>query len=77
MNKRDLAFDRTNFLLLAAGMAVVIVGFVLMSGGATDDNSFNPEIFSPLRVRVAPVVCFLGFASIVYAVVRKPKDIKA
>jgi len=74
MDKRNLAFDRMNCILLAVGMLVVIIGFVLMSGGGTDDHSFNPEIFSPMRIKVAPVVCFVGFVSMIYAIMRKPKD---
>lgn len=63
-----------NFILVAVGMAIVIIGFLLMSGGGTEDGSFNPEIFNPLRIKVAPAVCFIGFVSIVYAIIRKPKD---
>ncbi len=63
-----------NFILVAVGMAIVIIGFLLMSGGGTENGSFNPEIFSPLRIKVAPAVCFIGFVSIVYAIIRKPKD---
>lgn len=63
-----------NFILVAVGMVVVIIGFLLMSGGGTEDGSFNPEIFSPMRIKVAPVICFIGFVSIVYAIIRKPKD---
>ena len=74
MNRQNYAFDRTNFILLAVGAAVVIIGFMLMSGGSTSDTEFNPDIFSAMRIKVAPVVCFLGFVSIIYAVVRKPKD---
>ena len=74
MDKRNLAFGKTNFILLAVGMAVVILGFILMSGGSTSADSFNPDIFSPMRIKVAPVVTFLGFVSIVYAIVHKPKD---
>ena len=77
MNRQNYAFDRTNFILLAVGAAVVIIGFILMSGGSTSDTEFNPDIFSAMRIKVAPVVCFLGFVSIIYAVVRKPKDNEA
>lgn len=63
-----------NFILIAVGMLIVIIGFILMSGGGTDDHSFNPEIYNAMRVKVAPVVCFIGFVSIVYAIIRKPKD---
>ena len=74
MDKKNFAFDRMNFILLAVGMVVVIIGFIMMSGGSTADNSFNPEIFSTMRIKVAPAVCFAGFVSMVYAVIRKPKD---
>lgn len=69
-----MAFGRINFILLAVGMLVVIVGFILMSGGGSDGNAFNPDIFSTMRIKVAPVICFWGFVSMVYAIIRKPKD---
>ena len=74
MDKRNYAFDRTNFILLAAGMVVVIIGFILMSGGSSTEEAFNPDIFSTMRVKVAPVVCLVGFLSLIYGIVRKPKD---
>lgn len=55
-------------------MLVVIIGFILMSGSGSSETTFNPDIFSPLRIKVAPVVCFAGFVSIIFAVIRKPKD---
>ncbi len=74
MDKKNLAFDKVNFILLAIGFAVVILGFILMAGGGTDGSAFNPDIFSALHIKVAPVVCFCGFISMIYAIVRKPKD---
>ena len=74
MDRRNFAFDRVNFILLAAGMAVVILGFILMSGSGSTEESFNPEIFNTMYIKVAPVVTFLGFVSIVYAILRKPRD---
>ena len=74
MDKRNFAFDKTNFILLAV---VVIIGFVLMSGGESTDKAYDPSIFSAMRIKVAPVVTFLGFVSMIYAVIRKPKDTKA
>ena len=71
----NLAFDKVNFILLAIGMAVVILGFILMSGSGSTEQAFNPEVFSTMRIKVAPVVCFVGFVSIIYAIIRKPKDI--
>ena len=74
MDKRDFAFDRMNYILLAVGMAVVIIGFLLMSGSGSTYTNYNPDIFSARRIKVAPVVCLLGFVSMIYAVVRRPKS---
>ena len=75
MDKKNLAFDKVNFILLAIGMAVVILGFILMSGSGSTEQAFNPEVFSTMRIKIAPVVCFVGFVSSIYAIIRKPKDI--
>ena len=72
-DKQKFAFDKTNFILLAIGMAVVIIGFILMTGPSSTETVFEPDIFSVRRVKVAPVVCFLGFIFMIYAVLRKPK----
>ena len=74
MDKKNLAFNKTNFIFIAAGMLVVIIGFILMSGSGSTETTFNPEIFSPMRIKVAPVVCFIGFVSIIFAIIHKPKD---
>lgn len=74
MDKRNLAFDRVNFILLAVGMAIVIIGFVLMSGAGSTENTFDADIFSARRIVIAPTVTLVGFLSIIYAVIRKPKD---
>jgi hypothetical protein len=55
-------------------MAVVVIGFLLMIGPNSSDTAFEPDIFSARRIKVAPVVCLLGFVSMIYAVVRKPKN---
>ena len=75
MDKKNFAFDKTNCILLAIGMAVVVIGFLLMVGPNSTDTTFEPDIFSVRRTKVAPVVCLLGFVSMIYAVVRKPKDL--
>ena len=74
MDKRDFAFDKMNYLLLVVGMIIVVIGFLLMTGPASTETAFEPDIFSARRVKVAPVVCLFGFVSMIYAVVRKPKE---
>ena len=74
MDMRDFAFDRVNYILLAVGMAVVILGFLLMSGGGSTETAYDPDIFSARRIKVAPLVCLAGFVSMIYAIVRRPAD---
>ena len=75
MEKRDFAFDKVNYILLAVGMAVVVLGFLLMSGSGSTETAYDPDIFSARRTKVAPIICLFGFVAMIYAVVRKPKDL--
>lgn len=72
--KSKFAFDKVNYILLAVGMLIVIIGFLLMTGPSTTPDHFEPDIFSARRIKVAPLVCLIGFVSIIYAVMRKPKN---
>lgn len=74
MEKKNLALGKTNFIMLAVSMIIVIIGFVMMSGASSDEASYNPEIFSAMRVKVAPVVCFIGFVSIIAGIMYRPKE---
>ena len=74
MDKKNFAFDKMNFILLAVGMAIVVVGFLLMIGPDSTESAFEPDIFSVRRIKVAPIVCLFGFVFMIYAVIRKPKD---
>jgi NADH:ubiquinone oxidoreductase subunit H len=76
VNKNNYAFDKTNFILLAIGMIIVIIGFVLMSGSGSTEDNFNAEIFSATRIKVAPVVSLFGFLFIIYAIMHKPKVVE-
>ena len=72
----DMAFDRTNYKLLLIGIGIVILGFVLMSGGGSGDPEvFNAkELFSARRITVAPIVCLIGYSFVIYAIMRKPRN---
>lgn len=74
MDKKNFAFDKMNYILLAVGMLIVVIGFLLMTGPASTDTTFEPDIFSARRTKLAPVVCLFGFVSMIYAIVRKPKN---
>ena len=74
-DKQKFAFDKTNFILIAIGMAIIIIGFLLMMGPSSTETMFEPDIFSVRRIKVAPAVSFFGFIFMIYAVMRKPKSI--
>jgi hypothetical protein len=68
-------FDKRNYILFALGVLLIIIGFVLMSGGGSNDpNVFNPAIFSSTRISVAPILVLAGFVVNVFAIMLKPKQ---
>lgn len=75
----DMPFTATNYKLLLIGLAIVVVGFLLMTGGGSGDpNVFNEdEIFSPRRITVAPIVTLAGYLFIVYAILKRTHDDEA
>ncbi len=76
MDKRNFAFTKTNYLLLLAGVLVIILGFILMCGPSTTEAHFEPDIFSVRRIKVAPTICFFGFLFVIYAILHKGNNKK-
>jgi hypothetical protein len=77
MNKEKqegFAFGKENYTYLIAGVLLVILGFILMSGGGSDDPAkFNPEIFSTRRITVAPILILAGYTVVLLGIMKKPK----
>lgn len=71
--KEEFALGKTNYILIAIAFALVVIGFLLMLGGSTTDESFNPDIFSTRRIAIGPTIAFLGFVCIVPAILYRPK----
>ncbi len=72
--KTTFLFERGNYVLMLAGLALIVLGFLLMSGGGSEDpNVYNPELFSARRIVVAPLFIVMGFALEVWAIMRKSK----
>lgn len=72
--KTTFLFERGNYILMLAGLALIVLGFILMTGGGSDDpNAYNPELFSARRIVVAPFFIVAGFAVEVWAIMRKTK----
>lgn len=71
-----LALAKENYILLAIGFGIIVLGFLLMVGGkSADPKVFNgDEIFSFRRITLAPIVILAGFAFEIYAIMKKPKE---
>lgn len=69
----EFIFHSKNYKFMFIGIAFIVLGFLLMSGGGSDDpNVFNPEIYSWRRIRLAPALILIGFAIEVYAILLNP-----
>lgn len=75
--KTSFLFNKSNYTFLIIGVLLNVVGFLLMIGGAAEDlNEFNAdELFSPVRLTVAPILIVLGYAVIIYSIMKKPKKL--
>ena len=75
--KNEFLFSKRNYRFLLLSMAVIALGFVLMTGGGSDDpNVFNPEIFNFRRIRLAPTIVLIGFGLAIYAILTPSKKSK-
>lgn len=71
-------FDKTNYYIMFAGLALILLGFMLMSGGkSADPHVFNKEeIYSFRRITLAPILIIAGFVVEVVAIMRRPKPVQ-
>lgn len=78
MKKEKFLFNKSNYVLLIIGVLLNVIGFLLMIGGAAEElNEFNAdELFSPMRLTVAPILIMLGYGVIIYSIMKKPKGTK-
>ncbi|HTO38450.1 MAG TPA: DUF3098 domain-containing protein [Brumimicrobium sp.] len=76
-NKTEFLFEKENYKFLIIGIALNLIGFFLMIGGAdTDPDKFNENgLFSEMRLTVAPIVILLGYVVVIYSIMKKPKDL--
>ena len=75
-NKENkMPFGRDNYLWVLIGIAFILIGFLLMIGGGSNDpDVFNEAIFSFRRLTLAPILVLAGFGIEIYAIMKKPKD---
>lgn len=76
VNETPFIFDKTNYIIMVAGIVVILIGFALMSGGATSDPNVFPkeELYSFRRITLAPIVVMLGFGIEIFAILKRPKN---
>jgi len=71
--KPEFIFQKKNYLFMFIGIACIALGFILMSGGGSDDPTiFNPDIYSFRRIRLAPTLVLIGLGIEVYAILLNP-----
>ncbi|HEX9981374.1 MAG TPA: DUF3098 domain-containing protein [Flavobacterium sp.] len=71
--KQEFLFEKVNYNILLIGIAVIALGFILMSGGGSDDPKvFNEEIFNFRRIRLAPTVVLIGFGITIWSILKNP-----
>lgn len=73
-----LPFGKRNYVMILCGVAAIILGFILLSGGGSEDpaTEFDYEMFSFRRLYVAPVLLLAGFLFEIYAIMYRPKAAK-
>jgi hypothetical protein len=73
-NTQGFLFEKVNYKILLIGIAVIAIGFILMSGGGSENPEvFNPDVFSFRRIRLAPTMVLIGFGITIYSILKNPK----
>jgi hypothetical protein len=72
-NQSPFLFGKRNYKIMAIGLGIITLGFILMAGGGSDDpNVFNEAIYNIRRIRIAPTLVLIGFAVEIYAIMANP-----
>ncbi len=71
--QQEFIFQKKNYMFMFLGVAFIVIGFILMSGGGSDDpNVFNEDIYNFRRIRLAPTLVLIGLGIEVYAILLNP-----
>lgn len=74
---KTYGFTKTNLVILLASMLLIVIGYILMAGGKSEDGvSFDAEVFNTMRIGVAPVLLTIGYVGILVAVLWRGKKFK-
>lgn len=74
-NDAKMTLTKENYKLMLIGFGIIVLGFILMSGGGSSDpNEFDYGMFNFRRITLAPILVLAGFAFEIYAIMKKPKN---
>lgn len=71
---KNFALGKKNLILIGAGVAVIVIGFLLMMGAPSTKDAYNPDIFSFRRITLGPGIALFGFLFVIYGILKKNKD---
>lgn len=75
MSEKNIALSKINWIICGIAVVFIILGFLLMTGPATTvEGGFEPDIFSARRIKVAPIICLLGFVLMIVGIIYPAKD---
>lgn len=73
--EQQFAFGKENYRLMLIGLGVIVLGFILMVGGGSEDpNVFNEAIFNTQRLTIAPLMILSGYIIEIFAIMKRPRD---
>lgn len=72
-SRSQFPLTRTNFICMGISALMIVVGFLLMLGGSSTHEEFNPDIFSTRRIVIGPAISFLGFIFMGIAIILPTK----
>ena len=75
-DQQSMPLTKNNFIWMTVAGLLIVAGFLLMLGGSSTPEEFNPEIFSTRRIVVGPFLAFIGFVAMAVAIVLRPKTLK-
>ena len=75
MKRKDFLFNKKRYRLLIVSLLVIGIGFLLMSGGASDNPEiFSDEIYTFRRIRLVPLIVIIGFTICIFTILKKSKN---
>lgn len=72
--EQETVLSKKNYIILISGSILIIAGYIMMSGEGSTLAAYNPDIFSGTRIRIAPLLCLLGYLLNVFGILCRPRQ---